>query len=97
MGACNFSVTLRVLLCLGIPFVHRDTSNTAQFLGILVVDACCAVPRDLLYCLRDSEVDWPAWEHVPRGSTVACSDRCAMRDFVPSLWTLGILWSGTPL
>ena len=68
-------MTLRALLCLGIPFVYRAASNTARFLGILIVDACCAVPMDLLYCLRGSEVDRPAWEYVPRGPTDACSDR----------------------
>ena len=50
----------------------RAESNTARLLGIQIVDACCAVPTNLLYCLRGSVVDWPVWEYVPRGPTDAC-------------------------
>ena len=53
-----------------------------------------------VYCIASGAylaVDWPAWEYVPRGPMDAWSDRWAMRDFMPSLWTLGILGSGTPL
>ena len=77
--------------------MYRAASNTARFLGIRIVDACYAVPTDLLHCLWGSVVDWPAWEYVPRGQTDACSDRWAMRDFIPGMRTLGILGSGTPL
>ena len=82
-GARNCSVTLCVLLRLEISFMCRAGSNTARFLGIRIVDAYCAVPTDLLYCLRGSLIDWPAWEYVLRGPTDACSDRWAMRDFTP--------------
>ena len=90
-------MTLHALLRLEIQFVCRAGSNTARLLEIRVVDAYCAVPTDLLHCLRGSVVDWPAWEYVPRDPTDACSDRWAVRDFIPGLGTLGILGSGTPL
>ena len=96
-GARNFCVALRALLRLEILFVCRAGSNTARLLGIRIVDAYCAVPTDLLYCLWGSVVDWPTWEYVLRGPTDACSDRWAMKDFIHGLRTLGILGSGTPL
>ena len=75
MGARNCRVTLRVLLRLEIPFVCRAASNTAWFLEIRIVDAYCAIPTGLLYCLQGSVVNRPAWEYVPRGPTTVCSDR----------------------
>ena len=86
-----------VLLRLEILFVCWAGSNTARFLGIRIVDANCAVPTDILYCLQGSVVDYPAWEYIPHGPTDACSGRWAMRDFIPGLRTLEILGSGTPL
>ena len=95
MGARNCTATLRVLLRRTTLFTPRAHLNTAWFLGYWIVPTYCAVPMDLLYFLQGPADDWVAWEYVPRGPTDACSDRWAMRDFVPSLQTLGILGSGT--